>query len=643
MPAVVKQLAGYHRWADRRLKRLLRETNESGRDHLHASLALLPFDSTQAAYLGKRLLAAPPDELLVLRTTLKPHAASLVPKLWAALDAGKPGDADLLPAAAALAVYDARGAGWATAGAKVALALATMNSTSLGFWLDALRPVRSELIEPLAAIFRDQQRTETVHSQVTDILIEYASNEPVLVAGLLLDADFAGFRSLFPVARGRAAEAVPTFRAELAQVPARTWNDSPPADSWATPGADLVKRIERAHGMVADRFVFCQTMPLDLFLGVAQELARSGYRPVRLRPFGDGKIVRAAAVWARDGRLARITTGESAAHLLQMDDRNRQEHYLAVDVAGFVAFDGEGRRVDRYAALWIEDSAGDDARIVAGIMAEGDEGLEGPRDVLLVGRTMQVNIGPDDRPRYSGVWGRPPSARAAGTSCRDLFEATLEQNLIKLSDRLLVDLAVCQAPAVRSKGDHVAAARTGPAQLAANPDDAGARFARALASFRLGENQQAVDDLEIVIGKNPDAATAKEYRAIILARLGKTMEAKAELEKLEKSDIPDYDKLYLASAVAAELGLGLSPALLDLETAIRQEPDNAALRYRAARAWRWHRVLSRDPIRARGIGSGSARCNCSGMQSSATMPTSARWTKTPTSTRFATTRRLPRS
>ena len=47
-----------------------------------------------------------PDELPVLRDALKPHRATLTPKLWTVLESAKPGDASLLPAASALASYD---------------------------------------------------------------------------------------------------------------------------------------------------------------------------------------------------------------------------------------------------------------------------------------------------------------------------------------------------------------------------------------------------------------------------------------------------------------------------------------------------------------------------------------------------------
>ena len=85
---------------------LAQSSDESSREHLHASLALLPVDASQVDYLFKRLLDATPSELPVLRDALKPHRSTLTPKLWTVLESAKPGDPSLLASAGALASYD---------------------------------------------------------------------------------------------------------------------------------------------------------------------------------------------------------------------------------------------------------------------------------------------------------------------------------------------------------------------------------------------------------------------------------------------------------------------------------------------------------------------------------------------------------
>jgi hypothetical protein len=53
VPAIVKQLSGYRRWADPQLVRAVQSSDD--REHLHASLALLPVDPSQVDYLFSRL------------------------------------------------------------------------------------------------------------------------------------------------------------------------------------------------------------------------------------------------------------------------------------------------------------------------------------------------------------------------------------------------------------------------------------------------------------------------------------------------------------------------------------------------------------------------------------------------------------
>src|SRR5262249_49930710 len=151
---------------------------------------------------------------------------------------------------------------WDDRSGTVSRALVTENSLVLGPWLQALRPVRGKLTAPLAAIFRDQQRPEDIHSKATDILADYAQDDPGLLAELLMDSPSKAFVSLFPVAERRAERTLPVFQAEMAKRADPTWNDPPIDSSWTKPASDLVSRIESAQGLLSDRFAFCQTMPL---------------------------------------------------------------------------------------------------------------------------------------------------------------------------------------------------------------------------------------------------------------------------------------------------------------------------------------------------------------------------------------------
>ena len=348
-----------------------------------------------------------------------------------------------------------------------------------------------------------------------------------------------------------------------------------------------MSQIDSAVGILAERFGFCQTMLLDEFLTTAEALRKSGYRPVRFRPYADGQVVRVAAVWTRDGRNWRISSGQTAGEVRQQDDRNKKEKFLPVEVAGYIATDRDGKPADRYAALWVEKSGDVEARLFVGMSGDEQDEIHGKfNDTKLIPRTQNALIGSDGRARYSGVWGRPPAATVTGQTDRDAFEGNFENKQAELSDQLLVDVAVSGASKPRSIRERAGADLERAAKkLETKPDDLGARFARAMANFRLGENQKALDDLQFVIGKKPDDVSAKQHRVIALARLGKKQDAKSELEKFQEEDAPESAKLYLAAVVSAELGEGTDKAIEALEAAIKKQPKDADLRYDAARAF----------------------------------------------------------
>ncbi len=584
VPAIVKQLSSYRRWADHQLVRVTQKSDD--REHLHASLALLPVDASQVDYLFNRLIKSTPSELPVLRDALSPQRATLTPKLWTVLESAKPGDDALLPTASALASYDPDNRKWQAQADKVAQTLVTINSVYLGPWLEALRPVRGKLTAPLVSIFQEK-RPESEHTQATNILTNYASDDPDRLAELLMYSDPKSFLSLFPVAEKKAEQVLPFLQAELVKKATYSWNDPPLDPSWTKPDATFVSRIESAHGILGERFAFCQTIPLDEFLTTVEALRKSGYRPRRLRAYTEGQGIQVAAVWSRDGRNWRISSGLTADEIRQQDNRNKKDKFLAVDVAGYLATSKDGKPAERYAAVWVEKPGDDDAQLYVGITADEEtEAQDKLKDEKLIPLTLHAMRGSDGQTRHCGVWGRPPRAEITAQRYQDQFGGNFERKQADLGDQLLLDLAVSgasrpQSPRERAQADLQSAAK----KLKIKPDDLDARLDCAAASFRLGENQKALDDLQFVIEKNPEALSAKQYRIIALARLGKKQDTRSELARFQKEDAPEHSKLYLAAVVAAELGEGADKAFETLEAAIKKQPTDAELRYDAARAY----------------------------------------------------------
>ena len=154
-----------------------------------------------------------------------------------------------------------------------------------------------------------------------------------------------------------------------------------------------------------------------------------------------------------------------------------------------------------------EKSGDDDARIYVGTTAdEQDEVQEKFKEAKLIPRTQNAVIGSEGRERYCGVWGQPPGTAITGQTSRDQFEGNFEQNQANLSDQLLIDIAVNGASKPQSTRERARAdLQSAEKKLMARPEDLDARLARAMANFRLGENQKALDDFQVVISNDPEA------------------------------------------------------------------------------------------------------------------------------------------
>ena len=191
VPPLVKQLADHHlcEATKQLLDLIIMNYDKYSKEHLHASLALLPEDEGQVEYLYHRLLKAGSIELPVIRDALKQYQErlvqeKLVEQLWMVLEQPKD-EGQYLQAASALALYNQSNPRWQKVGDKVAQAMVTVNVVDLSTWLNALRPARGELTAPLATISRNKEHPETVRSRAMNILDDYASDDPVLLADLL--------------------------------------------------------------------------------------------------------------------------------------------------------------------------------------------------------------------------------------------------------------------------------------------------------------------------------------------------------------------------------------------------------------------------------------------------------------------------
>src|SRR5262249_5911719 len=136
----------------------------------------------------------------------------------------------------ALAAFDPGNGRWHGLRKEVVGQFLSANPLHLGLWSEALRPVRGELLAPLAEVFRG--RAVGGKGQLAaEIVADYAADRPEVLTDLTLDADPRQWGVLFPRLRGHAERATALLRKELAK--------PMPGDARVGP-ADLAARQARA-------------------------------------------------------------------------------------------------------------------------------------------------------------------------------------------------------------------------------------------------------------------------------------------------------------------------------------------------------------------------------------------------------------
>ena len=214
VPGVVGEMAEYRHWTDPLLREEYDKSADKSRQKLHASLGLIPVDGAQVAYLYGRLLDAEPHEVPVIRDVLAGNKDELLEKLWAVVQKPEKGkDSQRLRAAAALASYDPESKQWAKCSPLVVNNLVLENPVYLGQWTEAFRPVKQSLLAPLANIFRDRNSERaSERTLATNLLADYAADQPQVLADLLMDADDKQFAVIYAKFKDRGEQGLPLLK-----------------------------------------------------------------------------------------------------------------------------------------------------------------------------------------------------------------------------------------------------------------------------------------------------------------------------------------------------------------------------------------------------------------------------------------------
>jgi eukaryotic-like serine/threonine-protein kinase len=222
VPGIITELKPYRRWVDPVLREARAGADEAGNSQkkLHAALALLPADDTQLLYLSEQLLRAEAQDISVIRLSLAGHKDVLLAECWRVLEEPTQEDqGKVLQAASALALYDPENPLWDKVRIDVADRLAAANAYVVADWIDALRPVASQLFDPLAVIFRDEKRSETERTQAASAFAEHLSTQIYNLSDLLMDATEKQFVLLYNSVERSSDQAAPLLKAELDKKP----------------------------------------------------------------------------------------------------------------------------------------------------------------------------------------------------------------------------------------------------------------------------------------------------------------------------------------------------------------------------------------------------------------------------------------
>ena len=382
-------------------------------EKLRASLARLDRDPGQIEYLIERLTSLSPAEAQVVGAALaeqQQSRAATAGRLWKLLTGRKADDNGVLPVATALIQLDPdERPKWNQRGPLVSEALVRANIVHFGQWLDLLKDAKRSLQPTLAAIYgeRSDERAEAQRDRATSALELYAQDQPELLAELLMVGQPSQYKTLFPLAaRAAAAPKVrEVMHGEMDKELHPEWHDPPADPAWATPTDHVMQAIEAAGGLVdvERRFAFCQSMPREAFMEVAERLRPAGFRATRLRPHVIGGQLHVAVVWRRDGVPWKI---EWDLDRESLSGASAGDGFVPRDVAGYVDNSGE-EPVERFVVLYRnQDASGKPSRLMAGLDSEGLESAQQALKEagLTTTDTLHVFVGVDGRRKYSAVF-----------------------------------------------------------------------------------------------------------------------------------------------------------------------------------------------------------------------------------------------
>jgi formylglycine-generating enzyme required for sulfatase activity len=448
----------------------------------------------------------------------------------------------------------------------VAEQLVRVSPVFVGYCQELIRPIAPQMVPALIDIFKDPVRGELGKAVSTSLLADYASNDPDTLTALLWTADAESDKTLFPVLQRHQSTAVKNLVAVLDEHLEPQWNDARLDANWKEPSAAVRVQVESAHGLIAERFAFCQDMPWFRFLEVAETLRPSGYRPTKIRPvtscaesvsdepnhpgnatdrFRDGesgplRSTLVSALWTRDNQRWHLDAGLAKADLPLYDEPAAQDDLV------FLPSTNKSDE-PQYIALWSEPASADEQRRVRIDLTLNDFNvaqIELAEQGFASQTTIAVHTDVVGQRRYTGIWsnqGTPSELRPAYAG----FE---------LVEQPQWDVAV--APSNRI-ADPLETFRQQLAQLetmtAEEMEEPAILESRAVAHYQLGNLEAALVDLDSLISKEIVTPSVLQYRTLTLARLQRSDDAKESHAKFLATKPAHSPRSYMQIVVPAWL------------------------------------------------------------------------------------------
>ena len=199
---------------------------------LHARLALLADEPVRAVELADYLPGCKPEELLPVRSLLKPHTAEVAPVLWAVLTDANAEPGKRVRAACSLAGLTPDDLRWKTLAPAVVDQVTKENPLEAVVWSQALEPIRGQLLPALVRRYpesRDRIRSGKLSESdlvaeasafdlTANLLARYTTDRPAELAELAMIVDARHHRLFASVIVTNRAAVVPVLRAELDKV-----------------------------------------------------------------------------------------------------------------------------------------------------------------------------------------------------------------------------------------------------------------------------------------------------------------------------------------------------------------------------------------------------------------------------------------